>query len=59
MVDIEVLELAMSKEQDSIRLYQKLIAEHPNLKDLGYMLLTEEQKHKALIEKKIMELRIK
>jgi len=56
MIDIEVLRLALSMEVDAIRIYQKLLAEHPNLKDLLYFLVTEEQKHKALIEKKIVEL---
>jgi len=56
MIDIEVLRLALSKEEDAIKTYQKLLAEHPNLKDLLYLLVTEEQKHKTLIEKKIVEL---
>lgn len=57
MIDIEVLQLALSKEEDAIKTYQKLLVEHQNLKDLLYLLLTEEQKHKILIEKKITELR--
>ena len=56
MIDIEVLRSALSKEEDAIKAYQKLLVEHPNLKDLLYLLVTEEQKHKALIEKKIVEL---
>lgn len=44
-------------EEDAIRTYQKLLAEYPNLEDLLYLLITEEQKHKTLIEKKISELR--
>ena len=56
MIDIEVLRLALSKEEDAIKTYQKLLVEHPNLKDLLYLLVTEEQKHKKLIEKKIVEL---
>ena len=56
MIDIEVLRLALAKEEDAIKTYQMLLAEHPNLKDLLYLLVTEEQKHKALIEKKIVEL---
>ena len=56
MIDIEVLRLALAKEEDAIKVYQKLLAEHPNLKDLLYLLVTEEQKHKALIEKKLVEL---
>lgn len=56
MTIVEALKLTLSKEEASIRLYQQLIREHPNLKDLLYSLLTEEQKHKKLIEGKISEL---
>ena len=56
MIDIEVLQLALSKEESSIKLYQRILTDHPNLKDLAYLLITEEQKHKALIEKRIAEL---
>jgi rubrerythrin len=56
MIDMEVLRLALSKEEDAIKIYQKLLVGHPNLKDLLYLLVTEEQKHKTLIEKKIVEL---
>lgn len=56
MIDVEVLRLALSKEETSIKLYKKLLADHPGLKDLLYSLITEEQKHKILIEKKITEL---
>ena len=56
MVDIEVLRFALSKEEAAIKTYQKFLVEHPNLKDLLYFLVTEEQKHKVLIEKKIVEL---
>ncbi len=58
MTNVEVLEIALSNEEKSIELYQKLIADHPDsdLKDIFYSLLTEEQKHKSVIEKKIYEL---
>ncbi|HOW36444.1 MAG TPA: hypothetical protein PL155_08545 [Candidatus Omnitrophota bacterium] len=56
MVDIEALRLALSKEQDAIEMYQKLLLEHPNLADLINFLITEEQKHKKLIERKITDL---
>ena len=57
MIDIEVLGIALSKEEEAIRAYKDMLNEHPNLKDLLYLLITEEQKHKVLIEKKISELR--
>ena len=56
MTDAEVLHLAQLKEEAAIKMYQKLLAEHPNLKDLLNLLVTEEQKHKALIERKFVEL---
>ncbi len=57
MIAIEALELALSKEQNAVATYKKLLAEHPGLKDLLYFLLNEEEKHVAMIEKKIAELR--
>jgi len=56
MIDIDVLRIALSKEQDAIATYQEMLAQHPNLKELLSLLITEEQKHKMLIEKKIKEL---
>ena len=56
MIDIEVLRLALSKEEDAIRTYKAMLVEHPALKELLSLLVTEEQKHKLLIEKKISEL---
>ncbi len=56
MIDIEVLKLALSKEEDAIKTYQGILIKHPSLTDLLSILITEEQKHKMLIEKKIAEL---
>jgi len=56
MIDIEALQLALSREESAIATYQKLLIGHPSLKDLFYLLINEEQKHKALIEEKIAEL---
>lgn len=56
MIPVEALKLALSKEAASIKLYEKLYREHTQLKDILLFLVTEEQKHKALIEKKIREL---
>jgi len=56
MIEFEALKLALSKEQDAVAVYKKLLAEHPGLKDLFYFLLNEEEKHVAMIEKKIAEL---
>ena len=56
MTPVEALEVALEKEKTSIALYQDLIVKHPVIKDLLYSLLIEEQKHKKLIEEKIVEL---
>ncbi len=56
MIDIEVLKIALSKEEDAIDTYQKMLMDNPGLKELLWLLITEEQKHKILIEKKIREL---
>jgi rubrerythrin len=56
MIEVEALKLALKKEEGSIVLYQRLLAKHPALKDLMYTLITEEQKHRKLINEKITEL---
>lgn len=56
MTPVEALEVALEKEKTSIALYQDLIAKHSVIKDLLYSLLIEEQKHKKLIEERIIEL---
>jgi rubrerythrin len=56
MIEIEVLKLALAKEESAIKTYQEMLIEHPVLSDLLSFLVTEEQKHRALIEKKIVEL---
>jgi len=57
MVDVEVLRFALGKEEEeAIKIYQDMIISNPGVKDLLYQLVTEEQKHKILIEKRIAEL---
>lgn len=56
MIDIEVLRLALSKEEEAIQLYQRMIQTNPAIKDLLYELVTEEQKHKILLQKRIAAL---
>jgi rubrerythrin len=55
----EALELALSKEKDSISLYEKFYNDFPAAKDTFLFLLNEEQKHRQIIEKKIVELKTK
>jgi rubrerythrin len=56
MIQFEALKLALSKEQDAVVAYKKLLIEHPALKDLFYFLLNEEEKHVVMVERKIAEL---
>lgn len=56
MVEVEILKLALTKEETSIQEYQEMLISHPALAEILFFLLTEEQKHKKLIEKKIAEL---
>ena len=56
MIEIEALRLALSKEEDAIKTYQDMLARYPALTELLSFLVTQEQKHKAMIEKKISDL---
>ena len=56
MTPVGALKLALKKEVASIDLYKKLIKEHKNLEWLLASLLTEEFKHKKLIEGEILKL---
>jgi len=56
MGPVEALKLALTKEQESIDLYNKLILEHAGLREIFLFLIEEEYKHKQLIDKKIAEL---
>ncbi len=56
MSPVEALQLALTKEQNSIDLYQRLSLRHKELSDLLSMLIIEEEKHKKLIEEKMREL---
>lgn len=55
MTIVEALKLALGKEKNSIKLYQDLAQNHSAIKDLLLFLLNEEEKHKKLIEEKIVE----
>lgn len=57
MTTAEVLRIALSREEDAIKLYSKLSNQHSEIRDLLMQLVTEEQKHKKLIEKKMAELK--
>ena len=56
MGPVEVLELALLKEKESIELYNRFMKRHPEVKDIFKMLLEEEIKHKEFLEQKIAQL---
>jgi rubrerythrin len=56
MGPIEALELALVKEVEAKNLYDNFIARFPQTKEIFTFLMNEEEKHKQLIEKKIVEL---
>ena len=56
MSPVEALKIALAKETAAINLYQDLSNKYPGIKDLFTFLTNEEQKHKKMIEGKILEL---
>jgi rubrerythrin len=56
MTAVEALELAMTKEQNAIDLYERMAEKYPEIRELLLSLVIEEQKHKKLIQDKIVEI---
>jgi rubrerythrin len=56
MTDVEMLRMALGEEEKAIKLYEGMMRDHPNLKDLLFELVSSEQRHKQVIEKKISEM---
>ena len=56
MGSVEALRLALAKEEEALALYQKFALDFSAAKETFLFLVGEESKHKALIEKKIIEL---
>jgi len=56
MTVMEALKLALSKEIAAIEMYRKLAIEHTAISELLNSLMNEEEKHKKLLEQKILEL---
>jgi rubrerythrin len=56
MTPVQALELALSKENSAIQLYDNLALKYPEMKELLLFLMNEEEKHRQLIERKISEL---
>ena len=56
MIEVEALKLALAKEEAAIKTYQEMLISYPALGELLSFLVTKEQNHKKLIEKKIVDL---
>lgn len=56
MTPVEALQLALTKEQSAIDLYERLSRKYTAIKELLLFLLNQEEKHKKLIQDKIQEL---
>lgn len=55
MGPVEALELAKLKEIEAAEMYQKMAIQFPEIKDTLMSLKIEEEKHRKLIEEKIVE----
>lgn len=55
MGPVEALELAKLKEIEAAEMYQKMAIQFPEIKDTLMFLKIEEEKHRKLIEEKIVE----
>jgi len=55
MTPVEVLKMALAKEEASIKSYENLAKENQAVRDLLLTLKDEEYKHKSLLEGKIAE----
>jgi len=56
MGPVEALRLAKSKEIEAAEMYSKFSQKFPVAKEIFIFLMSEEEKHKLLIEKKISEM---
>ncbi|MFH0855872.1 MAG: hypothetical protein V1869_05140 [Candidatus Omnitrophota bacterium] len=56
MGPVEALEFALGKEIEAKNTYEKFIFQYPETKEIFTFLMNEEEKHKQLIEKRILEL---
>ncbi len=59
MGPMEALELALDREKQSVKLYEKFAAQFPVAKDVFIFLQGEEEKHQQLIEKEMVRLRLR
>ena len=57
MTPIEALEIALAKEDASVKLYRRLALEHKAIEELLLSLINEEEKHVKMIQDRIRELK--
>jgi len=57
MTPVEALEIALLKEEASVKLYRRLADEHKAIEDLLMLLVNEEEKHVKIIQNRIRELK--
>ena len=55
MIPVEALGLALKKEIEAAQMYEEMAIRFPEIKDTLMFLKIEEEKHRELIEKKIVE----
>ena len=55
MVPVEALALALKKEIEAAQMYEDLAIRFPAIQDTFMFLKIEEEKHRKLIEEKIVE----
>jgi rubrerythrin len=56
MTPVEALQVALTTEKSSIDLYERMARRYPEVRELAELLVIEEQKHKKMIEEKIVEM---
>ena len=56
MTAVEALQLALTKEQNAIDLYDRMAGKYPEIREMLQSLIIEEQKHKKMIQEKIQEI---
>ncbi len=56
MTPVDALRLALLKEQEAMEAYQRYAEDFPGVREIFEFLVSEEYKHKELIERKINEL---
>jgi len=56
MGPVEALKIALKKEEASIKLYQRMYLQYPEVKELVSFLINQEEKHKKMVKKAISKI---